>query len=218
MAFDRKAFEGKFNAGIKVLAKGENEVRAQLNVLSRTVLEAVHATENIGYVNKLIEVLTPINRKAAVVFFKHFAGFHYDDATHAFTKKSKKRYDQAQKDTLAFLEDPNNNLFSWANRHVQVEQKPFDPLLFKQKARKTFQRTLQEARDHGLSQSELFLELFKGEDGQPAVDMAAIIGVLDALVPPKEPATTASVAEKAGVKPVKVAKPKANKKNEPALM
>lgn len=209
MAFDKKAFEGKFNAAIKVLTKGENEVRAQLNVLSRTVLEAVHATENIGYVNKLIDVLTPINRKAAIVFFKHFAGFHYDDATAQFTKKSKKRYDQAHADAIVFLEDPNNNLFSWASRHIEVEQKPFDPLLFKKQARKNFLRTLQQAKDHGLSQQELFIELFKGEEGKPGVDVAAILGVLDSMVPPKEPLTPAAVADKAGVKPAKVPRNKA---------
>ena len=79
MAFDKKVFEKDFKTRIGNLAKAEASVRAELNVLSRGVLEAVHATEQIGYVNQLLAVLTPVNRKAAVVFFKHFAGFHHDE-------------------------------------------------------------------------------------------------------------------------------------------
>ena len=79
--FDKKVFDKEFNKRLGQLGKAESSVRAELNVLSRTVLEAVHATEQIGYVNQLMAVLTPVNRKAAIVFFKHFAGFHYDEVT-----------------------------------------------------------------------------------------------------------------------------------------
>ena len=181
MSFDKKVFEGKFNAGVKTLAKAEGAVRETLNELSRSVLEATHATENIGYINKLMTALTPVNRKAAVVFFKHFAGFHYDEATKLFTKKSKKRYDNAHKLALAFLEDPLNNLFSWAERHVEVEQKPFDPDSFKKGFKRMFDQRLQQARDHGMTQAELFALLFKKEDGKVGIDVSAIVSVLEAM-------------------------------------
>ena len=179
--FDKKVFESSFKAGITKLGKAEKSVRGELNVLSRSVLEAVHATENIGYVNQILAVLTPMNRKAAVVFFKHFAGFHYNEETKTFTKKSKKRYDQAQRDAIAFLEDPLNNMFSWADRHIEVEQKPFDQDSFLKAQHKAFIRAVQQARDNGIDQKELFAAMFKPEEGKPGLDVNALVAVLEAM-------------------------------------
>ena len=179
--FDKKVFDKEFNKRLGQLGRAESSVRAELNVLSRTVLEAVHATEQIGYVNQLLAVLTPVNRKAAVVFFKHFAGFHYDEATRMFTKKSKKRYDQAHKDAMAFLEDPNNNMFSWAERNIEVEQKPFDQASFLKAQHKAFIRAVQQAKDNGIDQKELFFAMFKHEEGKPGLDVNALVAVLEAM-------------------------------------
>ena len=181
MAFDKKVFDKEFNRRIGQLGKAEASVRAELNVLSRGVLEAVHATEQIGYVNQLLAVLTPVNRKAAVVFLKHFAGFHYDEVTRMFTKKSKKRYEQAHKNAMEFLQDPNNNMFSWAERHIEVEQKPFDQASFLKAQHKSFIRAVQQARDNGIDQKELFAAMFKPEEGKPGLDVNALVAVLEAM-------------------------------------
>lgn len=181
MAFDKKVFDKEFNRRIGQLGKAEASVRAELNVLSRGVLEAVHATEQIGYVNQLLAVLTPVNRKAAVVFFKHFAGFHYDEVSRMFTKKSKKRYEQAHKNAMEFLQDPNNNMFSWAERHIEVEQKPFDQASFLKAQHKAFIRAVQQARDNGIDQKELFAAMFKPEEGKPGLDVNALVAVLEAM-------------------------------------
>lgn len=181
MAFDKKVFDKEFNRRIGQLGKAEASVRSELNVLSRGVLEAVHATEQIGYVNQLLAVLTPVNRKAAVVFFKHFAGFHYDEVSRMFTKKSKKRYEQAHKNAMEFLQDPNNNMFSWAERHIEVEQKPFDQASFLKAQHKAFIRAVQQARDNGIDQKELFAAMFKPEEGKPGLDVNALVAVLEAM-------------------------------------
>jgi hypothetical protein len=179
--FDKKAFDKDFNSRIAQLGKAEKGVREQVNVLSRSILTAIHVTENIGYVNQFLGALTPVNRKAAVVFFKHFAGFHYDDATKLFSKKSKKRYEQAHQDSVTFLADPLNNMFSWADRHIEVEQKPFDPETFTKGFKSLFDKRLQEARNHGMAQTELFTLLFKKEEGKPGIDVNALISVLEAM-------------------------------------
>ena len=181
MAFDKKVFDKEFNTRLGKLGKAEASVRTELNALSRGVLEAFHATEQIGYINQLLAVLTPVNRKAAVVFFKHFAGFHYDDATRMFTVKSKKRYEKAHKDSMEFLQDPNNNMFSWAERHIEVEQKPFDQASFLKAQHKTFVRAVQQAKDNGIDQKELFAAMFKPEEGKPGLDVNALIAVLEAM-------------------------------------
>lgn len=172
--FDKKVFEGKFKASMGNLAKGEKVVREELNWASRAVLEAIHATENIGYVNQLLGILTPVNRKAAIVFFKHFAGFHYDEGTAMFTKKSKKRYEQAHRDAIAFLDDPLNNMFSWAQRNIEVEQKPFDPSTFKKGFKNYIAKHLQQAKDNGLDQKELLGLMFEA-----GVDVDAVLAVME---------------------------------------
>ena len=179
--FDKKVFEKSFKDGIAKLGKAEGLVRQQVNVLSRSVLEAIHATEQIGYVNQMLAVLTPVNRKAAVVFFKHFTGFHYDETSKLFTKKSKKRYDQAHADALTFLGDPLNNMFSWCDRHIEVEQKPFDATTFLKGQHKAFVRAIQLARDNGVSQKELFEQMFKPEAGKPGIDVEALVTVLASM-------------------------------------
>ena len=179
--FDKKVFEKSFKEGIDKLGKAEGLVRQQVNVLSRSVLEAIHATEQIGYVNQMLAVLTPVNRKAAVVFFKHFTGFHYDETSKLFTKKSKKRYDKAHADAMAFLEDPLNNMFSWCERNIEVEQKPFDATTFLKSQHKAFVRAIQLARDNGVSQKELFEQMFKPETGKPGIDVEALVSVLASM-------------------------------------
>lgn len=125
--FDKAGFEHALARALKLLAHSERVSKEQLRVLSRTVLEALHATEDIGYVNRLIEVLTPVNRKYCVLYFNHFGGFHYDDALARFTKKSKKRYNDCDAMSTKFLEDPLNNLWTWAERNVKApELKQFE--------------------------------------------------------------------------------------------
>jgi hypothetical protein len=124
--FNREFFVNAFNAAIEALAQSEQVTKRELRSLSRTVLEATHETGDIQYINKLIAILTPVHKKVAVVFFKHFSGFSYDDGLKTFTKKSKKRYDKAFLEYVAFMSDPLNNIWTWAERNIEIEQKDFD--------------------------------------------------------------------------------------------
>jgi hypothetical protein len=125
MAFDKSAFEQAFGASLIVLAGSEKVTKAELQVLSRTVLEAWHITGDVCYANKLIRVLTPVNKKVAVAFFIHFSGFSFDSNLMEFTKKSKKRYEEAHKLAMQLLEDPNQNIWTWADRHIDIVKKEF---------------------------------------------------------------------------------------------
>lgn len=125
-AFNKAAFEAAFATSILALAASEKVSKDELRGLSRTVLEAVHITGDIAYVNRLSVILSPMNKKTARLFFEHFTGFSFDDVRGEFTTKSKKRYDAALKLANEFLEDPMNNIWSWAERHVEVAKKDFD--------------------------------------------------------------------------------------------
>ena len=127
---NRELFVKEFNAGLKKLKASEKITREVLRDMSRSLLGALHGKDgmlygDIQYINSVLPVLTPVNKKVYVLFMKHFAGFHFDDGLQVFTKKSKKRADEAQQAAAAFLEDPNQNIWSWAERHVEVESKPF---------------------------------------------------------------------------------------------
>lgn len=130
----RAAFVAAFDVAFDAIAQSENVTKRELKALSRTLLAAIHGTEDatlygdIQFINRLLTVLTPVNRKVAVKFFEHFTGFHYSEQLLTFTKKSKKRGVQAQDDAREFLADPNNNIWSWAERHIDVEVKPFTAL------------------------------------------------------------------------------------------
>lgn len=157
-AFNRATFEAAFAVAIIALASSERTTKEELRVLSRTVLEAVHTTGDIAYVNKLIEVLSPVNKKAARVYFLHFTGFALDEASGLFVSKSKKRYEKAKELSDQFLTDPNNNLWSWAERNIEVQKKDFD---IKQ-VTKAIENFIGTAKKNGLSELDVLRAAFAG--------------------------------------------------------
>jgi hypothetical protein len=127
----RAMFVELFAAALDSLRQSEEVTKRELKALSRSLLSALHGLDDallagdIQFINQTLPVLSAVHRKVAVLFFQHFAGFHYDDGTKVFTKKSAKRYTEAKADAVAFLADPNQNIFTWAEREVVVERVPF---------------------------------------------------------------------------------------------
>lgn len=186
VAFNRDTFAAAFTASLDMLRDSEQITKRELLTLSRTVLEATHETGDIGYVNRLIGVLTPINRKVACLFFKTFTGFAYDDVSLLFTKKSQKRYPDAFAAYVAFMEDPNNNIWSWAAIHVEVEQKPF--------AVSKVGDLVKTALKKNISQADILREVFKA-----GVTVEALIDIMTEIVPAADTdKTMGKIAESLG--------------------
>ena len=122
--FDKNQFDASFAANVEKLAASEKITKDLLRSMSRDVLEAHHATGDVAYINGIIAVLSPMNRKMCILFYKEFSG-HLCNEEGVFGKKDKKRYDEAHKKSFDGLEDPHFNVFSWAERNVEVERKPF---------------------------------------------------------------------------------------------
>lgn len=124
--FNKEEFESAYAKAIKALKASEKITREHLQSLSRSVLEVIHnpLCGDIAYVNRLLEVLTPVNRKVAVLYFQEFTGFNCDKGV--FTTKNKKAYVEHAAKAQKFLEDPMNNIWSWAGREIDVEKKEFD--------------------------------------------------------------------------------------------
>lgn len=171
--FDKKTFEAAFGAAIIALAASEKVTKESLRELSRTVLNAHHATEDVSYINKLIEVLTPVNRKVAVLYFKEFGGFIYDAKALRFVKKSKKHYDDAHAKAMEFLADPHNNIWTWAERNVEVEAKPFDI----KKVTAFIENATKKAMENGLTRLDVLRAAFAG--GMTPELLLQLLGELD---------------------------------------
>ncbi len=172
--FNRAAFEAIFQTAIDALTQSERVTRETLRDLSRSVIEAVHITGDIAFVNKLIMVLSPMNKRTAVLFFKTFTGFRYDDAAVVFLKKDKKRYDDARQSSLDFLADPHNNIWTWSDKHVQLEAKPFTL----DKVTQYITSALKKADTGGVSHADVLRAVFKA--GLSIDDVTAALDVLGA--------------------------------------
>ena len=122
--FDKNKFDQSYKVNVEKLAASEKISKDLLRSMSREVLEAHHVTGDVAYINGLIEVLSPMNKKMAVLFYKEFSG-HLCNEEGIFGKKDKKKYDAAHKASFDALEDPHFNVFSWAERNVEIEKKPF---------------------------------------------------------------------------------------------
>ena len=123
MSFNRIAFEGSFDKRLATLAGSEKITKAELQTLAN---ETVQWTQDIGqtaYMNRLMAVMSPFNKKLVKVFFLYFTGFHFDEASALFDKKSPKRYPEALKRWDTFKEDPLNNIWTYS-REVKVDHPP----------------------------------------------------------------------------------------------
>lgn len=127
--FDAVSFFNSFNITIKALAESERITKDALRSLSRECLMLVHYESNkqgdISPINQVLSVLTPMNRKTWVLFMQEFTGFHFNEKEQAFTRKDKRLYDDKCKAACDLLDDPHQNIWTWAERNIKVEKKAF---------------------------------------------------------------------------------------------
>ncbi len=115
-------------ARLDAILSAEKVTRVELAALSRELLDYVVATHDIDIVNRLINGLTPMNSKIAIMFFKHFLPWSVEEANEQFSrfgkmldkpKQIKRRTDMI----VEFLSDEDNTIWTWAEDNVQVEQR-----------------------------------------------------------------------------------------------
>ncbi|QDP53372.1 MAG: hypothetical protein Unbinned6805contig1000_34 [Prokaryotic dsDNA virus sp.] len=114
------------NLQIEKLAKSEKVTKALLSELSRTILAYVYSSGDVTPVNRLLYVLTPMNKRTAIVYFKAFLSWRFDADLATFTKKNKKTFEQKQKATEIFLLEESNNIFTWSEDNIDIEPKKVD--------------------------------------------------------------------------------------------
>ena len=156
--FSVDQFRVQFDKDIKALGKAEKITKDLLRDMSRTTLEATQQTEDIQYINRLIKELTPVNRRTAVLFFKEHSGFKWEEEERQFGKKDKKRYDAIKAKAVEALEDPHFNIWSWAEKNVQIEAKPFEI----SKVTQFIKNALKKADEQGIPQKLVLRAVFDG--------------------------------------------------------
>lgn len=174
----RDVFMVHFAASLALLSDSEVVTKRELRSLSRDLIVAIHGFEDatlmgdIQFINQLLPVLTPVNRKVARLFFTHFTGFHFDDKLGAFTKKSAKRGPEARAAAVKFIEDPMNNIWTWAEREITIEAKPFDP----EKVKKYISGAIEKAVKDGKTRLDVLSAVFSG--GFTPEDIIALMDTL----------------------------------------
>lgn len=116
------AILNKKEIGVKInkLQTREKVTKVLLGELSREVLEYVYATSDIACANRLISVLTPINKKVAAKFFSTFLGWGFDKESNIFgSKQHKAVFTKKSYLTETLLADVNENIWTWADRELE---------------------------------------------------------------------------------------------------
>lgn len=156
--FDMIAFNAALAVTLPQLQDAEKITKETLKTLSREMLDAVHVGGDIQPVNRLLDVLTPMNRRACVLFFQHFSGHFYSEKDEKFGKRDKQNYEAKYKLADEFLDDPLNNIWSWAAREIEMEAKPFTML----KVTKMVESMLKKADKAGFKQNDVFKAMLAG--------------------------------------------------------
>lgn len=162
MKITKSAIEKRVNAFIGT----ERTSKLELSKLSRDLLTYVYddfAAENkcndTPMINRLIDGLTPANKRVACQFFPKFLGWDWDKENQKFLKKSKgKVYDKKLAEAKQALEDPDFNMWSWYEaKGVKPEKAPVD---HKKKLGNALKAGLNAEGDAKLSISDIATVLF----------------------------------------------------------
>jgi hypothetical protein len=112
---------------INRLAKAETITKAALGELSRSVLQ-YHSDQghDVGVVNRLISVLSPVNARAAKLFFQAMLPYSFDSETGTFGKLVKKEAirDGRYYAMAEFLKDEKNTIWTWQEGNIDMAKKP----------------------------------------------------------------------------------------------
>lgn len=177
--FDALAFNAALVVTLETLAGAEKITKETLRSLSREMLDSVHVGGDIQPVNRLLDVLTPMNRSACVEFFKEFSGHYYQANEQKFAKKDKKNYEAKYAAASEFLDDPLNNVWSWLQREgLEVGKGKVFKL---ENVTKYIERALEQAKEAKIDQADLFKAMVKG-----GLDVKLIEGILEGMAGQEE--------------------------------
>jgi uncharacterized protein YfeS len=154
------------NERIKKLGNAERVTKAELSALSRELLEYVmldggkgEASFDIDAVNRTLAVLTPVNKRAACLYFPEFLPFAFDADNARFGKMKKKGKEKAIEAIKEWLADDTNDIWKWAADNVKMEKKPPE---YAKQLTKIVERALADEAD-GLTVHEVLMAVLSAD-------------------------------------------------------
>lgn len=168
------------SARLATIAASEAITKRELGLLSRELLSFIVETSDVRIVNTLLGrgsdgklTLTVANRKVAGLFFQAFLPFSVDADSDVvqFVKKKAKVFDAGVEAIEAFLADDANDIWSWAEANVKIEQKAID---YAGKITKDIKKALD--ADDGLTGAEVMAAVLEG--GVTTADLLALVDAL----------------------------------------
>lgn len=172
-------------ARLDAIANAEKITRAELGALSRELLVYVPDTHDIDIVNRLLVVLTPVNRRAAILYFQHFLPWQAendkDGKFQRFGKMLKgERQVKLRMDAIAaWLANEANNLWSWSDDNIEMKPKDLGGSVTKaiERALKGDDKTGTPA----LSHMDVMKAVFDG-----GITLADLLAVIDTITSPDD--------------------------------
>lgn len=174
-------------AAFEEVKNAEKVTKAKLRELSRDLLVYVPESDDIDIVNRLIGVLTPVNRRVSILYFAHFLPWEQEkDADGNFLRfgkrmKGEKKLKRKQEAITAWLADDANDIWTWSDDNVEVKKKDFMATVSKaiEKALKGDEKS----DTPPLTQDQLMAAIFQG-----GADVTAMLAACETKVAEMEQA------------------------------
>ena len=115
------------NARIETIAAAERVTKKELGLLSREIFEYTLEQWDAQVINRLLGVLTPVNKRTAVLYFKAFTPFKYVEETQVFGSVNKAN-DNKERCAALMQAFPGSDgtIWTWAALNINMETKEKD--------------------------------------------------------------------------------------------
>lgn len=167
---------------INSVRRAEKVTKARLSELSRELLTYVAIQESeakdgmpsydVGMVNRLLAVLTPVNKKVACLYFANFLPWKLEETTCVFTKRLKKVFAEKQEAMVEWLSDEANDIWKWAEDNVKIDEKPKD---YAKRIASDVKKALEDETEEGLDASEVLRAVMSA-----GIDINDLLALLNA--------------------------------------
>lgn len=173
----------EINKLIQDVTKAEKITKEGLSALSRELLAHAYQHGDIAPINTLMGVdsngkfrLTPLNWRTAAMYFNNFVAFtsNYDKDVKAyankgegkrkplvFNKKSKAKYTRLLPTVEQWLADSDNDIWSWSDDNVTMQDKPVDLLAL---AVKAVVKAMNDEENGGFTMGDIIAQVQEEED------------------------------------------------------
>lgn len=112
---------------IEEIKGAERITKKALAQVSRDLIQFVFLDrhDRIELVNECLGALSPMNKKVAIKFFRHFLPWGFNERDNRFEAKFQegKKTERKLADATEFMADNNNTIWTWAEANIDVEFK-----------------------------------------------------------------------------------------------